>query len=74
MNTSSSLGENNNNMLNSRFWFDMYQRLKEEMSVERRSFLDQQSSQTANYEHEASLYRQRLTVLISDKDSLDSEN
>ena len=47
MNTSSSqgCGENSSsNMLNSRFWFDMYQRLKEEMSVERRGYLDQQSS------------------------------
>ena len=28
-------------MMNSRFWFDMYQRLKAEMARERRAYLDQ---------------------------------
>ena len=30
-------------MMNSRFWFDMYQRLKAEMARERRAYLDQQA-------------------------------
>ena len=29
--------------MNSRFWFDMYQRLKTEMAKERREYLDQQA-------------------------------
>ena len=61
-------------MLNSRFWFDMYQRLKDEMSIERRSFLEQQSHQAMNSEHEASMYRQRLSSLLSDKDQLLRDN
>ena len=55
-------------MLNSRFWFDMYQRLKDEISIERRTFLEQQSEQAMNSEHEACMYRQRLTSLLTDKD------
>ena len=61
-------------MLNSRFWFDMYQRLKDEMSIERRSFLEQQSQQAMNSEHEACMYRQRLSSLLSDKDQLQRDN
>jgi hypothetical protein len=61
-------------MLNSRFWFDMYQRLKDEMSIERRTFLEQQSQQSMNSEHEACMYRQRLSSLLTDKDQLQRDN
>ena len=41
MDTTSTVEEGAANMINSRFWFDMYQRLKDEMQAERRAYLEQ---------------------------------
>ena len=41
--TTSSLLDSSSSMMNSRFWFDMYQRLKTEMAKERRDFVDAQA-------------------------------
>jgi hypothetical protein len=38
--TNTSLDNSMAGLNNSRFWFDMYQRLKAELSRERRDFLD----------------------------------
>ena len=71
--TTSSL-DSHTSMLNSRFWFDMYQRLKIEMSRERREFLDVQAQVGQDREEQATLAHQRISVLTNEKDMLEKIN
>jgi hypothetical protein len=57
-------------MLNSRFWFDMYQRLKAELERERGEYLNVQAQQQMERDEEVSHARQRIAVLSNEKDIL----
>ena len=70
MTNGSSSESHASTMLNSRFWFDMYQRLKSELERERNEFLTAQAQFQMEREEEASLARQRISVLINEKDIL----
>jgi len=72
--TQDSTDSHSSTMLNSRFWFDMYQRLKSELERERTEYLNAQAEAQIQRDHEAQHYRQRISVLSNEKEILQKQS
>jgi len=68
--TQSSSTESHASILNSRFWFDMYSRLKQEVAKERTEFLDQHGHSQQHHQEELAQARSRLTAMQRDLEQL----